>query len=269
MGRSHAWVCLSVLCLTAFLAPRAEAGEPVEPTHKDVRYSKEHERCVLDFWRAKTDGPAPLVVYFHGGGFKGGDKAHFRKHPMLRKYLPKGVSFASVNYPLTGQGDVLAICRRTEDAIRFLKSQAKTWNIDPRKIAVMGCSAGALISEYLAYWVDLDVTACFAEQHPYRSQAVTLGMKKGGPPLILYTRSGPEDKVHHPRHARFVKEYCDVVGIECEIYGSAKSGLPLLPKGVSASDQAMKLFRRRWSAPPARDGSKKPETEPEKKSSER
>ncbi|MHC5055104.1 MAG: hypothetical protein ACYTKD_10355 [Planctomycetota bacterium] len=55
------------------------------------------------------------------------------------------------------------------------------------------------------------------------------------------------------------------MGIECELYGSAKSGLPPLPEGVSASDQAMKLFRRRWSAPPARDTSKEPEKEPEKK----
>src|SRR6478609_3895701 len=48
------------------------------PDLVDVRYGP-HARNVLDLWKAPSlpgrSGPAPVVVFFHGGGFLGGDKA--------------------------------------------------------------------------------------------------------------------------------------------------------------------------------------------------
>jgi|GEM_PF-4086621 carboxylesterase type B len=44
-----------------------------EPTYRNVAYG-DHERNVLDFYRAEG-GQTPLLVYIHGGGFKGGDKS--------------------------------------------------------------------------------------------------------------------------------------------------------------------------------------------------
>ncbi|MCP4644324.1 MAG: hypothetical protein GY851_28030, partial [bacterium] len=43
------------------------------PDFADVRYG-EHERNVLDVWKAMSDEPTPLVIYIHGGGFIAGDK---------------------------------------------------------------------------------------------------------------------------------------------------------------------------------------------------
>ena len=45
-----------------------------EPTHANLRYSKDYDRSVLDLWTVKSSKPTPLVVYFHGGGFNHGDK---------------------------------------------------------------------------------------------------------------------------------------------------------------------------------------------------
>ena len=39
----------------------------VEPAFKDVSYGS-HPRDLLDIYPAKTDKPAPLVIYIHGGG---------------------------------------------------------------------------------------------------------------------------------------------------------------------------------------------------------
>jgi acetyl esterase/lipase len=197
-----------------------------------------------------------MVVFFHGGSFTGGDKAAFRGRRMLEEYLGKGVAFASVNYPLLDNAggvnimaqaaDYLDIMAKAAESIRFLKAQGKEWRVNPARIAVMGVSAGAMIAEYLAYWENLDITACFAEEQPYRSAYVLSAVRKGHPPLILYTRSGTNDEVHHPDHARAFKTYFDSIGVECELYGSTASGLPSLPHGVSIEEQVMRLFFRQW-----------------------
>ena len=47
------------------------AGTKPAPDLENVSYGP-HERNVLDLWKAKSDAPTPLVVYIHGGGFRGG-----------------------------------------------------------------------------------------------------------------------------------------------------------------------------------------------------
>ena len=66
---------------------------------------------VLDFWKAEGDGPRPLLVYIHGGGWVQGDK----KQPAERfvPYLEKGVSYAAINYRLTGEVPLPAPTRVT------------------------------------------------------------------------------------------------------------------------------------------------------------
>jgi acetyl esterase/lipase len=160
---------------------------------------------------------------------------------MLKEFYPKGISFASVNYPLLTSTNVLGILMHTEEAVTFIRSKAKEWNIDPNRVAVMGRSAGAIIAEYLTYWANLGITACFAEQQPYRSAFLLLRMTRGEPPLILYTTSGPKDEVHHPKHAQRVKKHCDRVGIPCELYGSEPSGLPP-PPGNDINRRAIRIL---------------------------
>ena len=61
------------LLLTCCLGATDLAGA-TEP-QRDINYDPKHERNVLDFWPAlKSDSPAPVHVWFHGGGFRNGDK---------------------------------------------------------------------------------------------------------------------------------------------------------------------------------------------------
>ena len=217
-----------------------------EPTHRDVRYSKKYERSVLDFWKAESEKATPLVVYFHGGGFRAGDKSRFNRNKLLSRNLPKGISFSSVNYPFLKDAGYLAILRHCGEAIRFLRGKAETWNIDTERIAVAGSSAGCLIAEYLAYTLP-GISACYGIAQPMGTDKLVLHrIRKGGPPLILYSRSGPDDKVHHPDNARMVKAKCDKVGIRCEMWGSKKNDLPQLPQGTSIDEQVMKFFAGIW-----------------------
>ncbi len=223
-----------------------------EPTHADVKYGT-HERNVLDFWKAAGDKPTPLVVYFHGGGFTGGDKSHFYRSSILSTYYPKGVSFATVNYPFLKHvgNDYGAILRHTADAMKFIASKAKEWNIDTRRITVAGSSAGALISEHIAYREKIPVTAVYATLQPMGTDMMILPhISRGGPPIIVHNFTGPDDEVHHVRFAKMVGERCKKVGVYCEVWGTKANGLPVLPVGETMDARVMNLFYKSWRLGP-------------------
>lgn len=128
----------------------------LEPTYSDVAYGP-HPRNVLDFWQAESERPAPLVVYIHGGGFTGGDKSGFvgRDGRQVRRCLEKGVNAATINYPFVRQKNLLDILRDTARAIQYLRHNADSLNIDKKRVAVYGGSAGAGASLWMAFNDDL------------------------------------------------------------------------------------------------------------------
>jgi acetyl esterase/lipase len=79
----------------------------VPPTYSNVPYG-DHERQVLDFFKADTKEPAPLVVYIHGGGWVNGDKVGIGTVD-LKRLLDSGISAASINYRFTTQAQKAGI----------------------------------------------------------------------------------------------------------------------------------------------------------------
>lgn len=124
---------------------------PVAATATDVAYD-EHKMTVLDFWKAEGEGPRPLLVYIHGGGWIGGDK---KGGPDRKFFLDRGVSVAAVNYRLTGEAPLPAPVHDAARAIQFLRSKAQDWNIDKGKIVLTGGSAGACTSMWILTHDDL------------------------------------------------------------------------------------------------------------------
>ena len=63
-------------------------------TVRNLKYDSKHERNTLDFYPAlrKGEKPAPIFVWFHGGGFRNGDKNQIEKYgrPTLEKYQKAG-----------------------------------------------------------------------------------------------------------------------------------------------------------------------------------
>lgn len=146
----------ALLVFVAFVARGAELAPP--PTHADVPYGPA-PRNVLDFWAApgaSAERPAPLVIYIHGGGFIGGDKAKVREDKLVQQCLDAGVSFAAINYrylsPAAPIQDVLRDCAR---AVQFLRSKSGAWHLDKKRVAAYGSSAGAGTSLWLAFHDDL------------------------------------------------------------------------------------------------------------------
>lgn len=143
-----------VLCGPVFAA---DEKKQVPPTYADVSYGP-HARNVLDFWKADGEGPRPLLVYIHGGGWVAGDKK--QDSSKFQPFLDKGISYAAVNYRLTPDNPLPAPVHDAARAIQFIRTKAKEWNIDSKHIALTGGSAGACTSMWLLLHDDLaDPTA--------------------------------------------------------------------------------------------------------------
>ena len=123
----------------------------IPPTKSDVAYGP-HPRNVLDFYKAESKDPTPLIIFIHGGGFVAGDKQGVPP-PILRAALEAKISLASINYRFVDGRDVIFPVPQQDGAraVQFLRSQAKEWNIDPQRVACCGGSAGAGISMWIAF----------------------------------------------------------------------------------------------------------------------
>src|SRR6185503_19680701 len=103
-----------------------------------------------------SDKPTPLIIHIHGGGFVRGDKRQINP-ALLKAARNAGISFASIHYRFVDGKDTIFPAPQHDGAraVQFLKSKAREWNIDPKRVACMGGSAGAGISMWIGFHDDL------------------------------------------------------------------------------------------------------------------
>lgn len=146
----------SLLVVALFAAPPARAQQaqtksatPAAPrvpegvkSHRDLGYvANGHERHKLDlFVPEKADGPLPLVIWVHGGGWQNGSKEGCP--PLRNGYTERGYAVASINYRLSGHAVFPAQIEDCKAAVRWLRANAKKYNLDPKRFGVWGSSAG-------------------------------------------------------------------------------------------------------------------------------
>ena len=126
------------------MAERMGADEgPQVPGGETIAYGSDPLQ-VLDIWRAKgARGPAPLIVYVHGGGWKRGSKDNATGRFKPVHYPEQGYGFASINYRLVPAATVEQQAADVASAVRALIDRAGSLGIDRRRIVLMGHSAGA------------------------------------------------------------------------------------------------------------------------------
>lgn len=122
------------------------------PTIEDMSYGP-HQQQKIDFYKADSDTSTPLVIYIHGGGFRGGSFKGISAATITQMHKA-GISIASVEYRFVQHAPLPAAHNDCRRAIQTLRSQAKQLNIDPHRIAAYGGSAGAQLSMYLAFHDD-------------------------------------------------------------------------------------------------------------------
>lgn len=133
--------------------PARGNGARPAPTHADVPYGS-HQRQVLDLYVVPSEKPTPLLIFIHGGGFVGGDKAQVSPDVISRCHAAK-VSVAAVHYRFVTTHPFPAPQQDVARAVQFLRSRAEEWNLDPERLAAYGGSAGAGLSMWLGFHDDL------------------------------------------------------------------------------------------------------------------
>lgn len=89
----------------------------------------------------RNNRPLPVIVYIHGGAWLAGDRA--AGHGRLVAYVAGGeYAGVSVGYRLTREAIWPAQIHDCKAAIRWIRANARKYNLDPYKIGVIGDSAG-------------------------------------------------------------------------------------------------------------------------------
>ncbi|HET6247857.1 MAG TPA: alpha/beta hydrolase [Tepidisphaeraceae bacterium] len=127
---------IATACVTAPAAP--PKGVKVD---RDIAYVPGGDPAeVLDLYLPETpsEKPLPLIVSIHGGGWRAGSK----NNPWLAGLANQGYVVASVEYRFSNKALFPAQIQDCQAAIRWLRANAKKYNIDPGHVGVWGDSAG-------------------------------------------------------------------------------------------------------------------------------
>lgn len=112
----------------------------------DVPYGTESKAQCLDIYLPEEgEGPFPILIHIHGGGFALGDKRDDHMDAYLTG-IRRGFAVASIEYRLSGEAIFPAAVLDCREAIRFIKKHAEEYRIDKNRIAVIGGSAGGNLS---------------------------------------------------------------------------------------------------------------------------
>lgn len=158
---------LPVLLLMIISLTGSFADEVPAPTGSDIAYGSD-EQQMFDIWISEegtsTTGKRPLFIYFHGGGFIGGDKSVITTTyaDLLEQLLSRGISVISANYRLVnGETHYPAPMVDGVMLIQKIRKRASEWidnplynEIDPDNIFLGGSSAGADIALWIAMCPD-------------------------------------------------------------------------------------------------------------------
>ncbi len=145
-----------VTLLSALLSPASPL--PDHRAFHDVTYRRVGSwQGQIDIYVPRTEGPRPALIYFHGGGWQGGNRKSVADH--LAPYLSRGFVVAAVGY--RGSRIALAPAAVTDArcAYHWVVNNASSYGIDRTRITLSGHSAGghlALITGYLTPAAGLD-----------------------------------------------------------------------------------------------------------------
>jgi acetyl esterase/lipase len=107
----------------------------------NIVYHKEKDRELhLDAFFNTKQKLNPAVIMIHGGGWRSGNKNQMQL--LGQEIASKGYSCFAIEYQLSLEAKYPEGIYDVKNAIKFVKDNAKKFNVDPNKIAVLGCSSG-------------------------------------------------------------------------------------------------------------------------------
>jgi acetyl esterase/lipase len=163
--------------------------------HRDLSYGPHKERNVLDLYVPKSGKPLPLIIWVHGGAWLGGSKAN----PPALQFLQRGYAVASINYRLSQHATYPAQIEDCKAAVRFLRANAKKYNLNPDAFGVWGASAGGHLVALLGTTGDVKELEGSVGDHKDVSSRVQCVVDFFGPTDLtkMGAMAGPKSKLDH------------------------------------------------------------------------
>lgn len=137
---------LFALATPTVLLPRDAKGAVIHRV--DARYGDD-PRQAITVWVAAHKGKAPLMLYFHGGGWAAGDSgAGGGAKP--KHFIDRGYVYASATYRFVPQATVEDQLADAARAVRWLRANAGELGADKDRIVLVGHSSGAHLAAMIA-----------------------------------------------------------------------------------------------------------------------
>jgi len=213
---------------------------------KDVVYGQNYDftgklvELKMDVYEPHGDNEnqRALIIFIHGGGFTGGDKASRQWVEMCTTFAKRGYVTASINYRLQPKGNVTAkaITQAMHDAkaaVRYFRAYASQWRIDEEKIALVGGSAGAITALHATYLTEPEYEGNSGNEGYSSNVSACVDLWGGlydnvskidageAPVLIIH---GTEDKAVPFSEALNISKRCEEVGVYCELHALEGKG---------------------------------------------
>lgn len=190
-------VFLSIGLLSLATPVLSQGLEGVESLRNQPYAGTDNPRQMLDLYLPKERGekPLPVVVYFHGGGWRVGGKGIGKQ---LEPFVASGqYAGVSVGYRLTDEVSWPGQIHDCKAAIRWIHANAKKYGLDANRIGVFGTSAGGHLVAMLGTTIGDKALEGTLGPHPDASSAVTCVVDFYGPTELL-TMGGWHDNPGSP-----------------------------------------------------------------------
>ena len=121
----------------------------------EIQYGTDYPNSYLDITYPNQDTSVcrPTVVYFHGGGFFGGDKSmgdpmavDDNANRLFEEVVANGFNFVNVNYGLVPDCHFPVPLIQMNQAIAHLKEHAAEYGLNMENVVIFGQSAGAILT---------------------------------------------------------------------------------------------------------------------------
>ena len=145
-SRIRRWIAPLTIALTlvVHMSSQAQNAYP-PPIEADDRVTyKTIDGHSLDLWvfTPTASEPRPAIVFFFGGGWRQGTPTQFIEQS--KWLVSRGMVAIIADYRVSSRHEtkVVDAIADARSAVRFVRANAARWNIDPRRIAAGGGSAG-------------------------------------------------------------------------------------------------------------------------------
>ena len=153
---------IQLVCLIfSFVHTNAQPSSPVESIfpagtikHSNLPYANDtHKKHLLDIYLPPEPGnKRPLIVWIHGGAWMMNDKyadMGYMKNT-VKEFIDSGYALASIDYRFSTEARFPAQVQDCNQALEFLYQHAEQYNIDNKRIALIGFSAGGHLASLMA-----------------------------------------------------------------------------------------------------------------------